>query len=47
MSHPAEELKPMQVERGNECGERNDDANEDDTNTNNNDDWFTRVIRET
>lgn len=35
MSQPAEELQPTHVERGNERGERNDDAIEND-NTNNN-----------
>ena len=35
MSQPAEELQPTHVERGNERGERNKDAIEND-NTNNN-----------
>jgi hypothetical protein len=30
MSQPAEELQPTHVERGNERGERNDDAIEND-----------------
>jgi len=35
MSQPAEELQPTHVERGNERGERNDDAIENDSTNNN------------